>query len=61
MVPQALILNIHSMWVSIIVTARDRSHGLPSLWQHIKLSDVSLGTCPRYSLVAGKNVKTPIK
>ena len=32
-------------------TGWDRSHGLPALsrvWQHVKLSDVSLGTRPRY-------------
>ena len=36
------------------------SHGLPALsrvWQHEKLSDVSLGICPRYSLVVDKYVK----
>ena len=36
------------------VTSLDRCHGLIALscvWQHVKLSDVSLGTCPRYSLV----------
>ena len=44
------------------VAARSRSHGLPALsrvWQHMKLSDVSLGTRPRYSLVADENVKRP--
>ena len=30
-----------------------------SVWQHVKLSDVSLGTRPRYSLVAEENVKKP--
>ena len=46
------------------VTGRDRSHGLPALscvWQHEKLSDVSLGTGPRYSLVVDEDVKSPIK
>ena len=40
----------------------DKSHGLPALsrvWQHIKLSDVSLGTLPRYSLVVDEDVKKP--
>ena len=31
------------------------------MWQHVKLSDVSLGTRPRYSLVANEDVKKPIK
>ena len=38
----------------------DRSHGLPALscvWQHVKLSDVSLGTRPRYSQVVDEEVK----
>ena len=46
------------------VTGRDKSHGLPALsrmWQHVKLSDVSLGTCPRYSLVVDENVEKPNK
>ena len=46
------------------VTSRDRSHGLPALshvWHHIKLSDVSLGTRPRYSLVVDEDVKKPSK
>ena len=50
--------------VRLIVTGRDRSHGLPALsrvWQHVKLSDVSLGTRPRYSLVADTDVKEPTK
>ena len=29
------------------------------MWQHVKLSDVSLGICPRYSLVVDENVKKP--
>ena len=36
-------------------------HGLPALsrvWQHVKLSDVSLGTRPRYSLVVDENKQT---
>ena len=44
------------------MTGRDRSHCLPSLsrvWQHVKLSDVSLGTRPRYSLVVDDDVKKP--
>ena len=46
------------------VTGLDKSHGLPVLsrvWQHIKLSDVSLGTRPRYSLVIDEDVKKPNK
>ena len=47
------------------VTGWDRGHGLPTLsrvWQHVKkLSDVSLGTRPRYSLVADEDVKKPTK
>ena len=31
------------------------------VWQHIKLSDVSLGTRPQYSLVAEEDVKKPKK
>ena len=44
------------------MTCWDRSLGLPALsrvWQHLKLSDVSLGTCPRYSLVVDEDVKKP--
>ena len=44
------------------VTGRDRSHGLPALprvWQHVKFSDFSLGTRPRYSLVVDLDVKKP--
>ena len=46
------------------VTGGDRSHGFPALsrvWQHVKLSDVSLGTRPRYSLDAYEDVKKPTK
>ena len=46
------------------VTGWDRSHGLPALsrmWQHVKLSDVSLGTRLRYSLVVDEGVKRPNK
>ena len=47
----------------------DRSHGLPpppppplsSVWQHVKLSDASLGICPWYSLVVDEDVKKPNK
>ena len=42
----------------------DRGRGVPSLprvWQHVKLSDVSLGIRPRYSLVADEDVKKPKK
>ena len=42
------------------VTGWDRSHGLPAVspvWRHDKLSDVSLGTRPRYSLVVDEDVK----
>ena len=30
-----------------------------SMWQHVKLSDANLGTCPRYSLVVDEDVKKP--
>ena len=46
------------------MTDWDRSHGLPALsrvWQQLKLSDVSLGTRPRYSLVVDEDVKKPNK
>ena len=29
------------------------------MWQHVKLSDVSLGILPRYSLVVDEDVKKP--
>ena len=32
---------------------------LSLVWQHVKLSDVSLGTRPRYSLVVDEDVKKP--
>ena len=38
----------------------DRSHDLSALysvWQHVKLSDVSLGTRPQYKLVVDEDVK----
>ena len=31
------------------------------MWQHVKLSDVSLGYSPRYSLVVDEDVKKPNK
>ena len=31
------------------------------MWQHVKLSEISLGTRPRYSLVDAEDVKKPIK
>ena len=36
---------------------------LSHVWQHVKLSDVSLGTCPhpQYSLVVDGDVKKPNK
>ena len=46
------------------VTGSHRGHGLPALsrvWQHVKLSDVSLGTHPPYSLVVDEDVKKPSK
>ena len=46
------------------VTGWDRSHGLPAqsrVWQHVKLSDVSLGTRPRYSPVADQDFKKQSK
>ena len=42
----------------------DRSRGLPALscvWHHLKLSDVSLGTRPLYSLVVDEDIKKPTK
>ena len=45
-------------------TCWDGSHGpsaLSRVWQHVKLSDVSLGTGPWYSVVADKDVKNPRK
>ena len=50
--------------VSINGTGWDRSHGLPALsrmWQHVKLSDVSLGTGSRYSLVVDEDFEKPNK
>ena len=44
------------------VTGWDRSQGLPALssvWQHVKLSDVSLVTRLRYSLVVDEDVRKP--
>ena len=32
---------------------------LSRVWQHVKLSDVSLGTRPRYSLVVDEDIKKP--
>ena len=46
------------------VTGWERSHALAALsrvWQHVKLSDVSLGTRPSHSLVVDEGVKKPIK
>ena len=46
------------------VTGGDRSHGILALsrvWQNVNLPDVSLGTRPRYSLVADEDVKRPNK
>ena len=34
---------------------------LSRVWKHVKLSDVSLGTRPRYSLVVDEDVKKPNK
>ena len=39
-----------------------KGHDLPApfrVWQHVKLSDVSLGARPRYSLVVDEGVKKP--
>ena len=49
-------------WVVSInnVTGSDRSHGLPALsrvWQHVQLSDFSLGTRPRYSQVVDEDFR----
>ena len=44
------------------VTGSDRIHGDPALsrvWQHVKLSDVSHGSRPRYDLLANEDVKKP--
>ena len=35
------------------------SFSLSRVWQHVNLPDVSLGTRPRYSLVADEDVKKP--
>ena len=43
--------------VSIMSPAGTELPALPRAWQHAKLSDVSLGTHLRYSLVADKDVK----
>ena len=45
------------------VSGWDRSHGLcaVSVWHHIELSDVSLGTAPPDSVVADKDVEKPKK
>ena len=46
------------------MTGSDRSHAFPALshvWQHIKLSDISLGAGPRYSIVVAEDVKKPYK
>ena len=46
------------------MTSVSAGHGLPALscvWQHVKLSDVSLGTRPRHSLVVDENGKKPTK
>ena len=51
-----------SLLVGYSVNGGDRSHGLPALsrvWQHVKLSGVSLGTRPRYCLVVDEDVKKP--
>ena len=51
-----------SLLVGYSVNGGDRSHGLPALsrvWQHVKWSDVSLGTRPRYCLVVDEDVKKP--
>ena len=42
------------------VTGWCRSHGIPAL-SRVKLSDVSLGTRPRYSSVTDEDVKKPMK
>ena len=42
----------------------DRGHGLPALsrvWQHVKLSGVSLRTLPQCSLVFDEDIKKPTK
>ena len=47
----------------LIVTGYDRSHDLPTLsrvWQHVKWSEASLRTRPRYSLVVDEDVRIPI-
>ena len=52
-------IGVSRMW-----TAETDFKGLPALshvWQHVKLSDVSLGTVPRYSLVVHEDAKNPNK
>ena len=52
----------HSLLVGLVSVYCDRLSGLPALshvWQHVKLSDVSLGTRPQYSLVADEDDKKP--
>ena len=48
-----------SGWCQYNVTKLGRSHDdlALSVWQHVKMLDVSLRTCPRDSLVADKDVK----
>ena len=44
------------------VTGCDSSHGLPalsSMWEHVKMSDVSFGTRSRHSLVVDEEFKKP--
>ena len=37
------------------------NNALSRVWQHLKLSDVSLGVRPQYSLVVDEDVKEPNK
>ena len=48
--------------VSIMWPSETEVNGLPALsreWQHVKLSDVSLGTRPQYNLVVYEDAKKP--
>ena len=51
-------------WVDVSLMWPAETEGIPALsrvWQHAKLSDVSLGTRPRCSLVVDEDVKKPTK
>ena len=54
--PQQRVIGYSKLLVSEV-----RLPALSCVWQHIKLSDVSLETRPRYSLVVEEDVKKPNK